>query len=203
MDDRELLQRWAAGDTNAGEALFERHFDAVGRFFANKVDTALEDLVQQTFLACIESATRFRGESTVRSWLLGIANNVLRNHYTAQHRAPVPYATASFEDLAPSVSRMLQLAQSQEALLTALRRVPIDLQVVLELFFWEDMSGPEIAATLGLPEGTVRSRLRRGRELVAEMMGGETTLDTAQTQTRDDLDRWSAELKARAHRPQS
>lgn len=203
MDDRELLTRWSAGDAAAGEALFERHFDAVGRFFANKVDTGLEDLVQQTFLSCLEGAARFRGESAVRSWLLGIANNVLRNHYTAQHRAPVPFATASVEDLAPSVSRMLQLAQSQEALLGALRRVPIDLQVVLELFFWEDMSGPEIASALGLPEGTVRSRLRRGRELLAEMMGGETVLGTAQQETRDDLDRWSTELRARAMRPRS
>jgi len=203
MDDRELLTRWAAGDATAGEALFERHFDAVGRFFANKVDSGLEDLVQQTFLACLESATRFRGDSAVRSWLLGIANNVLRNHYTALHRAPVPFATVSVEDLAPSVSRMLQLAQSQAALLTALRRVPIDLQVVLELFFWEDMSGPEIASTLGLPEGTVRSRLRRGRELLGEMIGDETVLGAAKRETRDDLDRWSAELRARAVRPPS
>jgi RNA polymerase sigma-70 factor (ECF subfamily) len=202
VDDRELLARWAAGDAASGEALFERHFDAVGRFFANKVDSGIEDLVQQTFLACLEGAARFRGDSAVRSWLLGIATNVLRNHYASQHRAPVPFATTSVEDLAPSVSRMLQLAQSHEALLGALRRVPIELQIVLELFFWEDMSGPEIATTLALPEGTVRSRLRRGRELLAEMMGGEATVDTAHRETRDDLDRWSAELRARS-RPQS
>jgi RNA polymerase sigma-70 factor (ECF subfamily) len=202
MDDRELLTRWSNGDAVAGETLFERHVDAVCRFFANKAANNIEDLVQQTFLACLESAPRYRGESAVRSWLIGIANNVLRNHYAAQHRAPITFATVSIEDLAPSVSRMLQLAQSHVALLDALRRVPIDLQVVLELFFWEDMPGSEIAVTLGLPEGTVRSRLRRGRELLAEMMGDEATVTAAGRDTRDDLDRWSADLRERiARRP--
>ena len=198
MDDRELLTRWSGGDPGAGEQLFERYFETVCRFFANKVASGIEDLVQQTFLACLEGASRFRGESAVRGWLLGIANNVLRNHYTAQRRAPVPFEGLSVEDLAPSVSRMLHLAQSHEALLGALRRVPIDMQVVLELYFWEDMSGPEIAATLSLPEGTVRSRLRRGRELLAERLGDHAAAGAPVRETRDDLERWSAELRARA-----
>ena len=52
----------------------------------------------------------------------------------------------------------------------ALRRIPLELQVALELYYWEGMAGPELAAALDLPEGTVRTRLRRGRQLVREQL---------------------------------
>lgn len=197
MDDQRLLAAWAAGDASAGEALFELHFNAVCRFFANKAPQAVEDLVQQTFLACLESAGRFRGASTVRTWLLGIANNVLRSHYAAGARAPVAFGTASVQDLAPSLSRVMDRAQTENALLVALRRLPLELQITVELYFWENMSGTEIAAALELPEGTVRSRIRRARDLLQEQLGS-SDAERRVSETRDDLERWSAELRARS-----
>ena len=55
MTDEELLRAWSDGDRDAGERLFERHFESVVRFFRNKAAGDHEDLIQQTFLGCVES----------------------------------------------------------------------------------------------------------------------------------------------------
>ena len=54
MGDAECLRAWASGDRKAGELLFERHFEAVARFFRNKTDRDHDDLIQATFLGCVE-----------------------------------------------------------------------------------------------------------------------------------------------------
>ena len=76
-DDAELLEQWRAGDRKAGEALFDRHFDAVARFFRNKVDRGIDDLIQRTFLACVESRDRFRGDSSFRTYAFAVGRHVL------------------------------------------------------------------------------------------------------------------------------
>src|SRR5262249_7225174 len=58
--DGELLERWRAGDTRSGEALFERYYDMVERFFLNKVAGSVKDLVQETFMRCVESRERIK-----------------------------------------------------------------------------------------------------------------------------------------------
>ena len=68
-DDRELLEAWRGGDEAAGRALFERHFDAIFRFFRAKLPEAAEDLTQQTFLGCLKGKERYRGESSFRTYL--------------------------------------------------------------------------------------------------------------------------------------
>ena len=79
----------------------------------------------------------------------------------------------------------------------ALRSIPLDLQVALELHYWEELSGPELAAVLEIPEGTVRSRLRRGRELLAERLQAFACDDAALAKSSlDDIDGWASSLKA-------
>jgi len=56
--DAELLERWRSGDRDSGEALFERYYDTVERFFLNKIGDAISDLVQETFIRCVESRDR-------------------------------------------------------------------------------------------------------------------------------------------------
>jgi DNA-directed RNA polymerase specialized sigma24 family protein len=84
--DQELLRAWRAGDREAGGTLFERHFAAIRRFFRNKVDHQVEDLVQRTFTACVEARDRFRGDSSFRTYLFAIAHNVLRDHIRRRRR---------------------------------------------------------------------------------------------------------------------
>lgn len=188
-DDASLLAAWREGDRRAGRVLVDRHFPAIHRFFHNKVATGVEDLVQQTFLACTESRAGFRGEGKFRAWLFGIANNVLRMHLRAKHGDP-DLETKSVHDLGPSPSAIVAARSEQRLLLEGLRRIPIDYQVALELHFWEELSGSEIAETLGIPEGTVRTRLRRGRIALAEQVRLLAESPAEATATVDGLDGW-------------
>ncbi|SFF51484.1 RNA polymerase sigma factor, sigma-70 family, partial [Nannocystis exedens] len=89
--DSILLAAWCAGDRAAGSALFERHFRAVARFVRSKVarEAEVDDLVQSTFLACLEAGQRYRGEGSLRAYLLGIAYHKVQKHYAARRRGPV------------------------------------------------------------------------------------------------------------------
>jgi RNA polymerase sigma-70 factor (ECF subfamily) len=171
--DVELLAAWRAGDREAGERLFDRHFASVRRFFSNKVPAAeVEDLMQRTFEACVAHADAFRGEARFVTYLLAIARSQL--HRWLRKRDPVrdglDFGSSSLRDLAVSPSAIVAAQQRQALVLEALRRIPVDLQVLLELYYWEGLSGPEIAAVLDIEHGTVRSRLHRARELLREQL---------------------------------
>ncbi len=194
-DDGELLQAWRAGDRGAGRALFDRHFAGVHRFFHNKVASGVDDLVQQTFLACTESRDGYRGDASFRAWLFGIANNVLRMHLRARYGITEPRAQ-SIHDVGPSPSAVVAAKAEQRLLLEGLRRIPLDYQVVLELHFWEQLSGSEIAAALGIPEGTVRTRLRRGRIALAEQVRQLAASPAESQSTLDGLDGWARGIRA-------
>jgi RNA polymerase sigma-70 factor (ECF subfamily) len=168
--ERDLLAAWRAGDRSKGEALFERYFDCMYRFFATKVDGAdVAELVQRTFLACVEASDSFRGEASVRSFFFGIARHQLHRYYRTRSRAPeLDFGVSSVADLAPSPRSAVARGQQGQLLTEALRRIPLDLQIVLELRYLEGLRGPELATALAIPEGTVRSRLRRGLAAVRE-----------------------------------
>jgi RNA polymerase sigma-70 factor (ECF subfamily) len=169
-DDRELLEAWRGGDDRAGRRLVERHFAAIYRFFANKLGGDIDDLVQQTFLACVEGKDRV-GEAGFRAYLFGVARNRLRRHF--RDRYGEPQADVSVAALVVSMTSPAEhLAARQEGrlLLRALRRLPVDLQIALELAYWEGFSDREVAAILEIPVGTLKSRLRKGRALLEEAM---------------------------------
>jgi RNA polymerase sigma factor (sigma-70 family) len=199
VTDAQLLQAWASGDKLAGERLFERHFEAVARFFRNKLpaDAHHEDLIQKTFLGCVEARDRFRGDASFRSFLFAIAHNQLSKHWRSRSRDRVDLQTVSVCDLDPSPSAALARNQEQRQLLLALRRIPLDSQVALELHYWESMTAAEISEVLALPLGTTKTRLRRAKQLLEvelrALQGGETSLDS----TGIGLDTWARELKDR------
>lgn len=165
-DDFALLYAWRAGDRVAGNALFERHFQAVSRFFKNKVDGGVEDLVQDTFLACVESERRFEGRAKFRTFLLGIARNKLLMYYRGKRgdrTTPLEISVSDMGCQSGSWGSWLARDQEQRLMLAALRRLPLETQMLLELYYWEELSGPELAETLELPHNTIRSRLSRAR----------------------------------------
>ena len=163
--DGELLLRWGDGDEPAGQQLYDRHFPRVYRFFRTKVADGVEDLVQATFLACLEARERYRGEGKFSTFIYGVARNQLLAHFRkrkSRGRMAVPLQH-SVADLGPSPSTMLGRDAEERRLYESICRLPIDLQISLELFYWEDVPSREIAAILDVPESTVRSRLRRAR----------------------------------------
>ena len=196
-EDGELLQAWAGGDARAGEQLFERHFEAIARFFRNKLpaEAAHEDLIQQTFLGCVEARDRFRGDSSFRSFLFAIAHRQLGKYWRTRSRDRLDLRSVSAYDLDTSPSAVIARDQMQHQLLLALRRIPIDSQVALELHYWEALTAAEIAAVLDVPLGTAKTRLRRAKQLLeAELRaleGGLLRLDP----TGSGLETWARELK--------
>lgn len=198
IGDDELFRAWRAGDRAAGEALFERHYDALDRFFVNKVGDRAGDLVQRTFLACVESADRFRGDAGFRTFLFAIARNQLLKHIRdwGRERARFDLGSVTACDLDPSPSLVAARREEQRVILTALRRLPIDEQIALELHYWEQLTGAEIAAVLEIPVGTAKTRLRRARERLEAELAAISGPGSLLSSTLGDLDRWAAELRA-------
>lgn len=201
--DRELLAAWAQGDQDAGETLIERHFDALYRFLEMSAPSQAEDLLQDTFLACVEGHSTFRGDSSFRTFLFGIARNKVLMFWRgrAQRGTTLDFEELSLADLDASPTNVVARRQEEQALLTALRRIPIQAQLLLMLFYWEGLRGPQLAEVLEIPEGTVRTRIRRARELLEGAMAAEHVPDALARSTLGDLERWAASLRASFRRP--
>lgn len=171
-EDFELLQQWSQGNREAGAILFERHVDVVRRFFANKV-TDPADLVQSSFLACFERPEQFEGRSSFRSYLLSVARFKLYHHYRdgGPQRARIQLNTsAPIRSHDPSPSAVIGCADDERMLLQALRMIPLDLQVVLELVYWEELSGQELSEVLEIPVNTVYRRVHRAKQKLREAL---------------------------------
>lgn len=196
--DLVLLQAWRGGDEAAGRELFARYFDSVFRFFRNKVDEAAEDLTQQTFMGLVQGKDRFRGDASFRTYVFMIARKRLYSYLRKTQRsdAPVAWGGSSVADLGlASPSMAVARHQEQRLLLLALRRLPVEMQVALELFYWEELTVTEIAEVLETPVGTVKSRLQRARarlDAVIEQLAGS---DALLRSTMDDFARWAKELR--------
>ncbi len=126
--------------------------------------------VQRTFLALLEALERFRQESSFRTFLFAIAHHELMAHWRSRSRVELKSSLSSVLDLDPSPSALITRVAEERHLLEALRSIPIELQVALELFYSEGLTGPELAVVLSVPEGTARSRLRRGLELLRQRL---------------------------------
>lgn len=197
VTDAELLASWQDGDRLAGKQLFERYFRVINRFFRSKVGDDAQDLVQKTFLGCLESVERYRGDTTFRSWLFAVAYKQLCKHYRAQvsERERFDIASVTAHDFDSTPSRVLARRREEQLLLEALRRIPVDLQVAVELRYWEQMSEVEIARTLGIPVGTLKSRFRRAKHLLAEQIRAAAVSPADIASTLDTLDDWAEQLR--------
>jgi RNA polymerase sigma-70 factor (ECF subfamily) len=164
--DEELLAAWQGGDRGAGDALIDRHFDPLCRFFRSKLGDDVDDLIQRTFLDCVERRLEIR-QPTFRSYLFAVARNRLFDHLRRGLRRPVDaLGSQSIADLRTLASGRIAQGQSRQLVVRALQALPMDFQITLELAYWEELPGAEIAGVLGVSEHTVRSRLFRGRQML-------------------------------------
>ncbi|MCC6621856.1 MAG: RNA polymerase sigma factor [Deltaproteobacteria bacterium] len=198
--DHDLFLAWGQGDRRAGAELIERHYPAVERFFTHKVGDRADDLVQRTFLVCAESAAGARGVGTFRGFLFGIARNVLCDHLrkkTRDGKSNPDFSESAIIDLVPGAATLVSAAADRRQLALALQRIPLDLQVLLELFYWEELSIDELAQTMGVPPGTIKSRLHRARGLLREAMERQPAPEEEMRSARTLLTRWLAEVRER------
>lgn len=159
--------------------VFDRHFDAVHAYLARRVGGDLaDDLASATFTIAFERRGTFRAAtSSARPWLFGIATNLLRNEWRAQQRAleAIGHLASGVEDV-PGAAEGDHPGQwvSEVGLVAGLlAELDADQREVLLLYAWEEFSYEEIAATLGVPVGTVRSRLARARARLRARLRGE------------------------------
>jgi RNA polymerase sigma-70 factor (ECF subfamily) len=85
---------------------------------------------------------------------------------------------------------MFRARREQQLLLESLRQIPLDFQVVLELYYWEELPGSAIAEIVDLPENTVRSRIRKGKQLLEKKMKSLARNPEEFESTLEDLEQW-------------
>ena len=195
--DEQLLRAWRDGDEAAGNAVVERHFATVYRFFRSKVDTDVEDLTQRTFMLSLEGLDRLRSDRDFRAYLLGIARRLLLRRFRDQairRRNEDPMAFCA-EELSQTPSRAVAAKDERKLLALALRRIPLDLQICLELHYWEELSVADIAAVLEVPPGTIKSRLHRAREQLRSRIEAMHADPTLVESTLGELAKWVEALK--------
>ncbi|MEX1369121.1 MAG: sigma-70 family RNA polymerase sigma factor [Nannocystaceae bacterium] len=195
--DEELLATWRQGDRKAGERLFNRYYVPIGRFFANKAPEDGDDLIQETFMACLQARDQIRNGGGFRPYLFAVATNVLRMHFRRRLRCGPwePIDEARSLDLAPGPSTIIHNAEEQGVLLEALQRLPLRQQVALELRYWERMTTEDIGCVLDLPVGTVRSHLHRGRRQLEKLLLTMPLAERVRRSTLGDLDGWADSLR--------
>jgi RNA polymerase sigma-70 factor (ECF subfamily) len=190
--DWQLVQRVQQGDKQAFDLLVAKYQRKLFRLLSRLIrDPAeIEDVAQEAFIKAYRALPNFRGESAFYTWLYRIAINTAKNYLVAQgRRAPTQTETEiedaeNFDDgdalrTEDTPDRMLLSKQVAEAVNRAIERLPEELRMAIVLRELEGLSYDEIAESMNCPIGTVRSRIFRAREAVAEELRPilETTKD--------------------------
>lgn len=177
--DAQLITQ-AATDPAAFATIFDRHYDIVYRYAAARLGQHDgEEIAAQTFLVALEGIDGYDlSRPNARPWLFGIATNLVRHHHRSAGRTLRAHARlrAGLKRPDDDETSAIDLRQDARPALAAIGALPRGERDVLMLFVWADLSYDEIAAALGVPVGTVRSRLHRARTTLrghlAATMGG-------------------------------
>ena len=164
MDEQMLAAALASQDPKAVQELVSLYGDRLLRsaFLLSGNETEAEDLVQETFLQAVRSIHRFRGCSSLYTWLHAILLNLTRHYHrnrkrlVYQENAVALEPANAIQDASPLG---LDLETSSDSLEAALRRLSAPHREVVVLRFYEDLKIHEIARQLGISKGTVKSRL--------------------------------------------
>ena len=175
--DDVLLKQVAAGDRDAMGVLFRRRQQNVFRLALHLTGSpaVADDVTQDVFVAVIRDAARFdAGRSTVAAWLCGIARNYVRRRFAQPEAEPLDdEASESAPAVTPDPLGDLTQAQELEALRRAVLSLPMRYREAVVLCDLHEMAYADAAEALGCAVGTVRSRLHRGRTLLAAKMQAE------------------------------
>ena len=191
--DQALVECAQAGDKRAFEQLVGKYQRKLGRLLSRFIrdQAEVEDVTQEAFIKAYRALPSFRGESAFYTWLYRIGINTAKNHLVARGRR-APTSTEFDSDEAESFDdaellhdintpeRLLQSKQIGQTVNAAMEALPDELRNAIVLREIEGLSYEEIAVEMKCPIGTVRSRIFRAREAVAEKL--RPLLDTAPDQ---------------------
>lgn len=167
-----LVQRMAAGDPHALDELYARHGPHLLAYLAGRLGDAglAEEVLQDVMLAAWQHAAAFRGRARVRTWLLAIARRRAINAH--RRRQPAPAIPLDDES-----DRLAATDSPPSGISDALASLPEALRETLELVFYHGLSGVEAAEVLGVPAGTVKSRLHHARARLRRWFEEQTATD--------------------------
>jgi RNA polymerase sigma factor (sigma-70 family) len=161
--------------------LFDRHYPAIVRYLRGRVGQQLaDDLAAETFTLAFRRRHQYRGEhADAAAWLYGIAGNLLRGHARAEVRRLRAYARVVPDPVGPDigegVAERVDAAAAARRAALAVADLPAEQREVLLLLAWAELDYAGIATALGVPLGTVRSRLHRARQRLRRQLGWAAT----------------------------
>ncbi|MFQ5966050.1 MAG: RNA polymerase sigma factor [Acidimicrobiia bacterium] len=171
--DEGLLDRYLSGDSDAFHELMSRHEDRVFsvclRIMGDR-ESAL-DATQETFLTLYRKANRFSGRSAFTTWLYRVTVNTCYDQLRRirRHQAQPLDESPQVDD--PAQQDQLGAREVRQEIEAALARLPPDFRTAVVLVDMEDLSLKEVSDVVGVPVGTVKSRVFRARRLLAESLG--------------------------------
>ena len=169
---RALIDLVAAGNQGAYEELYKLLSRRVYAFVRRMIENAetADEIMVETMYEVWKTAGRFRGDSKVTTWVLGIARNkvlmAFRSRSSAPHEDIDDFADI-LDSETPDAFAVLAEKQTAELIQRCMQRLSDKHRECVHLTHFEDMSMPEVAAVLGIPEGTVKSRLSHARAQLA------------------------------------
>lgn len=169
--DIELLKRVGDGDAPALKALYARHRTAIYRFALRltRNETAAEDVVSEVFVDVWRHAAAFEGRSGAQTFLLAMARNKAYSHLRKRREDELDdQAAEAIEDEADTPEISLQKKSKADVLRACLERLSPAHREVIDLVYYHEKSIAEVAQIVGIPEGTVKTRLFHAREKLSE-----------------------------------
>ncbi len=172
-EDRALIRAIAQGDGAALATLYECHGPALLAYLVGMVGSRAraEELLQEVMVAVWQAAPRFRGDSSVKTWLFTIARNRALNAIKRQ-RVEHPLDETMSGD-SPSPADSAARALRADALHHALRALPADQRETVALIFFHQLTAAEAARVQGVAEGTIKSRLHRAKAALRDHLSRE------------------------------
>lgn len=168
--DEVLLTAVARGDQDALRTLYERHAAVMLRLIRRLTSSPgiAEEILQEAWLAAWRSAPSFRGDSSIRSWLLGVARRQAHNRLRRVSPTLVDLDQAiDVADPQPGVEDQVLANAEQQRVAEAIRALPEHLRDVLVLALVEELPYQDVSAVLDIPVGTVKSRMSHARKRLA------------------------------------
>jgi RNA polymerase sigma-70 factor (ECF subfamily) len=170
--DAELYQGWCDADQKAGLELFHRYYERLWLFFRPRVTGEVEDLIQETFLECLQSHARLRDAASFRAFMFSIARHRLfaRIRKLERRDRALGQLAAQSTPMASSPSSIMRKGETDDDLIAALDALPTEMALSLELYYWEELTYEELAYVLGVGREAVKSRLQRAKMLLRERL---------------------------------
>ena len=172
--DEQLMARAAAGSDTAFEELYRRFARRLKGFFFLQLggnEELAADATHDVFLRAYEARDRYQEGRRVDTWLFTIAYNICRNHYRSNAYEAQLLATLDAEPVTEQqIEVQLDQAALDEALTQVLAELPAPLHQIFSLHYQEELTIPQIAEIVGVPEGTVKSRLHKTMNIIRKKL---------------------------------